>query len=480
MATGVARRITSRLQRQVVRTIRDRQLFALGAHLLVAVSGGPDSTALLMMMARLAPSWRLKLTAVHVNYRLRGTESDGDETFVSSLCGRLGIRLVTCHPILKKRRGQSSIQALARDLRYTAMKDVAKTIGADRIVVGHTADDQAETILLWMLRGAGLSGLAGMPYLRDGVIVRPLLSSTRAQLLKFLQDEGLSYRQDSSNRSLHYRRNRIRHELLPLLRQIAPGGIEALLRQAELLRADEECLEEMVVAQWPALVQPEPGGSYRIDRRQFLKTPAGLQRRLIRRLWREFESEGRAPSSRVVEAVRRFASQKSSGQELTFRDVVLRRHRAWVAVSPRLRGEERSAGTMQAAAPVIVTVPSTIRWAGTDAQFHVQVLSGAAAAEHVASRSCRTAVFDADLVVEPLVMRGWRAGDRIAPIGMAGKRKKLQDLFTDAKIPRSTRAKIPVFADAEGVLWVAGVRQDERCSVRQGTARCLVMTMQET
>ncbi|HKT35898.1 MAG TPA: tRNA lysidine(34) synthetase TilS, partial [Nitrospira sp.] len=146
---------------RIVKTIQERRLFDRGHHLLVAVSGGPDSMALVSLLSALAVPWRLKLTVVHFNYGLRGSESDGDEAFVSSYCRAGNIPLVVRRPTLTKQRRASSIQLLARSARYEAMKSLADELQADRIVTGHTANDQAETVLMWMLRGAGLTGLAG-------------------------------------------------------------------------------------------------------------------------------------------------------------------------------------------------------------------------------------------------------------------------------------------------------------------------------
>ncbi len=147
----------------LVRTVRQHQLFVPGQHLLVAVSGGPDSVALLSLLHRLARSWRLELTVVHCNYGLRGAESDGDESFVRACCRERHLSLVIHRPTLVKRRERSSLQAAARDARYDFMRRLAHEVGADGIAVGHTAIDQAETVLMWMLRGAGMTGLAGMP-----------------------------------------------------------------------------------------------------------------------------------------------------------------------------------------------------------------------------------------------------------------------------------------------------------------------------
>jgi tRNA(Ile)-lysidine synthase len=377
-----------------------------------------------------------------------------------------------------KRRKQSSVQAMARDARYAAMKEVAREVGADRIVVGHTADDQAETILMWMLRGAGLSGLAGMPFVREGMIVRPLLSSTREQVIDFLEQEGLSYRQDSSNGTSRYHRNRIRKELMPVIKQLAPAALRALQRQAELLRADDAYLEQVVQERWSSLVVPDSNGGHRLDRRKFAALPVALQRRLIRRLFRIDEPEERAASAHVVETSRRFFLSGRPEGRLLLRQIVVRRDGGWLKISRNSLGmrEPREAG-VEPRAEMPLAIPSTVRWAGTGQHIHVQIMSRKQAEPRLLSRSTQQAVVDADRITAPLVLRTWRAGDRIAPCGMGGKRKKLQDLFTDLQLPKSERGKIPVLAAPEGILWVAGVRQDERFVVREGTVRCLVATM---
>src|SRR5262249_41180514 len=174
---------------------------------------------LLSLLHCLADPWRLTLTVVHCNYGLRGAESDGDELFVSTFCQERGLSLVIHRPKLAKRRQNSSLQAAARGSRYDFMKQLGHEAGADCIAVGHTANDQAETMLMWMLRGAGTAGLAGMPYVREDRIIRPLLASTREEVLAYLEQEGLAHRLDSSNEKPLYHRNRIRRELLPVITQ---------------------------------------------------------------------------------------------------------------------------------------------------------------------------------------------------------------------------------------------------------------------
>lgn len=465
---------------RIVRTIRDRHLFDPGQHLLVAVSGGPDSIALLSLLAALAPSWRLKLTVVHFNYRLRSSESDGDEAFVSSFCSDRNLPLIVRRPILSKQRRVSSLQMLARWARYEAMKSLAHEIHANRIVTGHTANDQAETMLMWMLRGAGLTGLAGMPFVRDKIIVRPLLRTTREEVLDYLKSEGLSYRQDSSNQTGLYRRNRVRRDLLPVMEDITPGIVRLLERQADVLRADDAYLEQVVGGLYRELVSLDETGIQRFDRQAVAALPDALKRRLVRHILRFTDSEQRAPSLRVVESVLRLVSGKSKGRRLSLRGVDVIRDQERVVVKKRHEQEEASSrlSTTAVARPVPVPVPSTVYWPGTGQEIHVQEMTRQATAPFLKRRTRECAIFDMARFSTPLVLRPWRAGDRIYPRGMGGKSKKLQDLFTDLKMSREERTRIPLLASPEGILWVVGRREDERFVARKSTSRCLVATVQ--
>lgn len=472
MTTETARRRPTLLDR-VVRTIRDRQLFGPRQHLLLAVSGGPDSVALLSLMASLAPSWRLTLTVVHFNYRLRGSESDGDEAFVSSFCQSRNIPLIVRRPVLSKQRRVSSLQMLARWARYEAMKSLAHEIHADRILTGHTANDQAETILLWMLRGAGLTGLAGMPLMREKLIVRPLLKTTREEILEYLTQEGLSYRQDSSNLTALYRRNRVRHVLLPVMEDITPGIVRLLERQADVLRADDDYLRQVVDGLYDSLITVDAKGNQRFERRAVAALPDALKRRLVRHILTGTDSEQRAPNLCAVESVLRFVSGRSKGTRLSLRgaDVIRDRERVHVV---RRNGQEAADSSAPVTRTVRVSIPSIVYWPGTAQQIHVQEMTRLEAESLLKHRTRNCAVFDMARFSTPLLLRPWKAGDRLQPRGMGGKSKKLQDLFTDSKLSREERSRVPLLAAPEGILWVVGRREDERFVARKGTSRCLV------
>lgn len=464
------------LLHRIVKTVRARGLFEPGQHVLVAISGGPDSVALLVLLHRLVSRWRVRLTAVHFNYGLRGRESDEDQTFVMSLCDSLRVPLHCVSLDVQTRPKGVSLQAQARELRYRAMAELAEGLGIDRIAVGHTADDQAETILLWMLRGAGLAGLAGMPAGRDGKIIRPLYEVRRRELLAFLDATRQSYRQDSSNAKLVYTRNRIRHEVVPVLSQIAPTAIDALCRLGDLCREDEQYLAAQVAHVSAALVQPRSGGGYFIHRQRLQAEAPAIQRRLVREVFRRMHPLRRVPSVATVEAVRRLLSSKVACCEgHGIGGVRIRVTRNALCLQPAGVASEQTG--FRVVCPVqSVQVPSVIEWAGTGQQIRVQEVSPAEARQFVVSRGW-TMIVDADRLSQPLRLRPWRAGDRFVPSGMKGRSKKLQDYFVDLKIPSSERGRIPILEAAEGIVGVIGYRPDERFQVHDSTRRCLIISV---
>src|SRR5712692_378336 len=463
----------------LVRTVREHQLFIPGQHLLVAVSGGPDSVALLSLLHHLASSWRLRLTAVHCNYGLRGVESDGDESFIKTFCRERQLSLVIHRPKLVKRRQRSSLQAAARDARYDFMKQLAHEVGADCIAVGHTANDQAETVLMWLLRGAGMAGLAGMPYAREDRIIRPLLAATREQVVAYLDHEGLTYRRDSSNEKPLYHRNRIRKELLPVITELTPAAVRVLQRQADLLREDEQYLEQITNELVRTRVSHESRGVQRVGRQALIELPVALQRRLVRSILRTYEEVGRASSLRVVESVRRVFLKGRSAARLSLKQVLVTLDQGSVRFSrSAVVGPGHKTGSGQRKREVLpLSVPSTVYWARTNQQIQVQLMTRRAAEEMVRAPSQGLVLFDADRFSEPLSVRAWQAGDRFSPHGMKGKRKKLQDFFIDRKVPRHERGNVPLLVAPEGILWVVGMRQDERFVVCGRTTRCLVVSV---
>lgn len=464
--------IRHKLERHVAASARGRKLFTAGDHLLAAVSGGPDSVALLSVLTSLAPSKRLVVSALHVNYGLRGKESEEDARFVSRLCAELGVPLI-CERIdlsSPSNRGTGlSLQARARDARYAALQRAAAELGASKIALGHTADDQAETLLMWMLRGSGAAGMAGIRPVRDTVYVRPLLDSRRADVLAYLKAKGLAFRTDSSNAKPVYLRNRIRHELLPLLKQFNPAVVEALTRQADILR-DEDAYFDQWVSDWVGRhAMASDDRSLAIPRAALLELPIALQRRVIRRVMQQVAGGPHGPAFGSAEAVLEKIVRGRSGSVLSLRGTRAVREYQDIRFFPSRYVSRHHDGCASArAVPVRAEIPSTVPWPPTGQAISLR-LSGVEDDTTPAGR--QAARFDADRFTHRLEVRPWQAGDVFCPQGMAGRRKKLQDYFSDIKLPRTRRAEVPLLVAPEGILWVAGYRADHRFRVTPSTRR---------
>ncbi len=457
---------------------RGRHLIRPGDQILVALSGGPDSVALLALLAELASTWALELAACHVHHGLRGREADEDADFVATLCRTLEIPIRIEHlarAASPRTRARQSLQEWAREARYAALRRVADDLGMVKIALGHTADDQAETVLLWMLRGAGLTGLAGIPPTREGRIIRPLLGFRRRDLIRYVKEKGLTYRTDSSNAKSVYLRNRIRQEVLPVLKAINPAIVETLCRQAELLRADERWMSEQAADCLARLIE-EGHGRISLRREDFRRLPLALQRRAVRGLLRQLSPSGRWPTFRTVSAVHRLVTRARSGSTVTLSRLRVVREYDTIAFERRDPQDERrredAARSVVGPGGLHLAVPATVTWPLTGQTIRVRW--GRRMPAGGKGRSPRTAAFDADRFTPDLRLRSWSPGDVFQPAGMKGHRKKLQDYFSDLKVPRAERHQIPLLVAPEGILWILGYRQDERFCATAGTRRVLI------
>ncbi len=462
------------LERSVAASVRALRLFASGDHLLVAISGGPDSVALLAVLASLVPPWRLRLSALHVNYGLRGEESEEDERFVSRLCADLGVPLVCERIDLHQADGLPkglSLQVRAREARYAALRRVAATFGADKITLGHTADDQAETLLMWMLRGSGAAGLAGIRPVREGVYVRPLLGVSRADVLAYLKAKGLAFRTDSSNAKPLYLRNRVRRDLLPLLKEFNPAVVDALTRQASIFRDEDHCLEQWTVEWIGRHAQRGAGRAMTVPRTDLLALPVAMQRRVVREVVKRVTGSGHGPTFGAAESVLEKVVRGRSGSSLALRGAKVTREYDAIICCPA-RGTQASAGRTvapaQDSAIEIRHIPSAVVWPATGQTIRLRMM---AAGTGGVPRGRHVAQFDAERFAHRLVLRAWKPGDVFHPQGMGGRRKKVQDYFCDIKLPRSRRTAVPLLVAPEGILWIAGYRADHRFCVTPSTKR---------
>jgi tRNA(Ile)-lysidine synthase len=460
----------------VRRTLRRYGLLPAGRRVVVALSGGADSVALLHLLRELAGDEGFQVAGVaHLNHLLRGADADADEHFCRALAATLDLPIdvertdiAALAPTL-----QSSIEHAAHVARYEFYERAATKLHATDVAVAHTKDDQAETFLLRLLRGAGPRGLGGM-HPRAGIVVRPLVETSRAAVREFVAERRLEFREDASNDDLAIPRNRIRHELLPLLeRSYAPGIVDALDRAAAIAREDAEYLDGAAGDAAARLVSRTPAG-VELDADALLREPPAMARRVIRLAQRAVAGEHFVGFD-AVEAVLGFAVSKSTGQlDLPGHRVNRRGNRLVLTTS---RGREKPLPAPDFSYPLDIPGRVKVPEAACTISADTNTVPLGRVAKDVWRLSGRgdEAVLEAGRVAGPLLVRNRRPGDRFRPLGLDG-RKKLQDLFVDAKTDRAEREITPVIVDRTGqIVWVAGHGLAEAFRVTETTRDVVIL-----
>jgi tRNA(Ile)-lysidine synthase len=461
----------------VRQTIVNDGLIRAGDRVVVAVSGGPDSVALLHMLSALSGPVGFSLSAAHVDHRFRGEESAREADAVRRLARQWGIECDTAAldvPAYMKRSGLGPQEA-AREVRYDFLIRTACARGANRIAFGHHADDQAETLLMRLVRGAGPGGLSGMPPFRElagGLaLVRPLLRIYKKELVAYCEEHGIPYVVDSSNLEPKYFRNRIRLELIPQLERYNPRVVPSLVRLSELLAEEDRYLDEQAERALSASVcRTEEGCSFR--RADFAAQPVALQRRWIKLILSYLSTKGDLSDFQVIEAARTAALSSApahlsldlGGGVTLVRDYeqvrILRRPPA--AAAPFEYVLQRGGGRME----LPEAGGASLEWREAAAEE--------APTRNLVSEDGNEAWFDADGLAWPLRVRSRRPGDRLLLAGTG--HKKVKDLLIDLKIPRADRDRLPLVVDAEGrVLWIPGVRRSGTAWIGKDTRRILHM-----
>lgn len=409
-----------------------RSLIPPRARVVAAVSGGADSTALLLTLLGLVPEFGWAIFAAHYNHRMR-PGADDDEAFVAALCQELGVPLTSAR---SDSLGPQSSEESARDERLAFLRAAADSCGAHLIATGHTADDLAETVLLNVIRGTGLDGLAGIRW-AGGRFVRPLLGRTAREVRAFMEERGQPWRTDESNASTAYARNRLRHQIIPLLEQEFNADVRgALARLAATAGEDAAYLNEQARAKLPHLLISRDSASARFDCAALSDAPVSIARRAVRAVLVELLGSPRDLSFSMVERVLDAAGRPTPAFDAGLGISVMSGASALTLSLPVARRE-----------PYDLDLPpgvTDVRQAGVC--FHVGEADNQPAAH--------------TLRMQPmpgrLHVRSWRPGDRMRPKGLGGS-KKLQDIFTDAKVPARERRRCPVVCVDEEIIWLPGL-----------------------
>ena len=437
---------------------QENALFSAPCHLLVGVSGGADSVALLHLLA----NWRqpgLSLTAVHIHHGLRAETADRDMTFVESLCRRLGVAFVGQYADVMQVAAANAIglEEAGRRERYRIFEELRQNIGADYVLTAHTASDQAETVLMHLLRGCGTDGLTGIPA-RRGSILRPLLTCTRAEVESYCAEQELEYVTDETNADLRYTRNRMRHQLLPSLRKENPAVDEALCRLAQHTGEDSRYLWSLAMEALNEAVHPE--GGYRCG--AFVNEPIPIRRRMIRGILNRLELP-QVSESHVL-AIERLLAQ-GTGETVLPLGMVLR------AEAGRLFPV--SSQTVYSTQPLLVDqLPFSGDFAEKSFALSVKDTEKFADWKNVHKMFFKSSV-DYDRIQGGLCVRSRLSGDTLHPAGR-GVGKTLKKLINEWEIPPSQRDGLPLLCDEQGVVLIPGYTCDERVRVTADTKHFLV------
>lgn len=453
------------LERLVIATIKKHGMLKPGNHVLVAVSGGADSVALLHCLYRLSPGMQWKLAVAHFNHGIRGADADRDEEFVAGLAAQLGLPFVCERARLAgaAAAGRPNLEQAARTARYAYLRRAARSLGADKIAVGHSLDDQAETVLSRLLRGSGVEGLSGIRPVLDGIIVRPLIECRRSQILAYLRRRRLSFREDTSNRDLGFERNRIRHGLIPYLeRNFQRRVARVLARQAELARETAEYLAAEAGKAYERLHRNAERGVL-LPAAGVLELPPIIRKLVVRCALREIRGSLRGVSMSHVRDVLALCRPGESGACVClpgnvlaireFDDLTIME--APAASAPSYRYELPLPGRCE--------VPEV-------GMLFTAEFDDAAEQNLAADR----AALRSDVLPASLVIRPWLPGDRYGGPG----HRKLKKVFSQERIPLRQRGRLPVVAAGEAVVWVPGLRPAKSFIARPGTGRCVLLQVQ--
>lgn len=450
------------LAERVAEYIRRYCMFEPGQRAGVAVSGGADSVCLLHVLAELAPRWALHLCVLHLNHKLRGAESDGDARFVQNLARSFGLDVHTSDACLEN---EGNLEQAARNARREFFLACMSEHGLDRVALGHTRSDQAETVLFRFLRGSGTAGLAGIRPVTTQGFVRPLLATERFDVEQYLRDRNIAWRNDSSNSATAFARNRIRHEVLPFLtRNWNPALTTTLAHMADWALEEEQY--------WS--VEIERLARAHLERRgpaMYLKggpltgLPVATARRLLRRAVETIKGDLRGIEFEHISQIQTLASATEGHSRLQIPGVDVFRSFDWLRFAPPGldRLENRNFRFP-------LSVPGAIAVPGQAAEFNLELIDTEEAIN--SGYNDEVSRLDWERISGPLELRNWRPGDQYKAIGHSGE-EKIKLLFQEARIPLWERRHWPVITGGGSIIWARRFGPAADCAASAGCRRVL-------
>jgi len=452
------------LLEKVIATIQKYHLLTKGERVIVGFSGGVDSLCLLRILAGLT-EYRLELWALYINHSLRPAENLLEERLLEEMGERFKVntkKIIIDIPERLRQKPQS-LQLLAREERYRIFDTFRREIGATKVALAHHRDDQAETVFYRIIRGTGLDGLAGIPVIRDGIFIRPLLYTTRAEIKTYVTEQQLTWVEDSSNQKLIYRRNRLRRQLIPEIeKDFNPRFKAALERLAALAAEQRDFMENLAQEQLQVLLVIEPVRAG-LRLKQFLELHSYLQYYLLIKFLDRIETAYRVESAKLKRLVLKINNENDQFKPVYIYKKILVYYENGIIFfekDPLTVGTEPGIFFQTA---YQVNIPGITQVMGLELKL---IAERSVIPETWGRVGRQEAYFDPEELRLPVKIRFWRQGDSFRPLGVDGT-QKLQDFFINNKIPRRQRSKIPLLVDAgERIAWVIGYRLSEEFKVR--------------
>lgn len=456
---------------KVLSTINKYELIKKGDKIVVGLSGGPDSVCLLHILSRMKDEWDLEIYAAHLNHQIRGIEAQKDAFYISKLCEEMGITFFIKSinvPEYCEKNGVS-IEEGARQLRYEMFSEIKDKTKANKVAIGHNLNDQAETILMRIMRGTGLQGLKGIDYIRDGVIIRPILDIERKDIEEYCKHYKLNPRIDQSNLESIYTRNKIRLDLIPYMKDnFNSNVIESIVRMGNSLRSDNDYLENEALIKFKDISKIN-SDSVELKINSYTNLHSAIKVRVLRNAIKQILGDTNFIDQRHIDDIIELEDESKIDKVINLpRGIfVYRKKDSIIITNKEIVIEELE---------FCYNIPSNgfIKIREIGVVIETQVMSIDKYKRSKSDKSCKW--FDFNKIEGGIVARNRRTGDKIK---LSGGSKKIKDLFIDIKIPKEDRSKVPIIADSQGILSVGNIRNSENYKIDSQTKEVLKVSFKK-
>lgn len=444
-----------------------------GDKVLVALSGGSDSVALLALLRELSDELEIELFAAHLNHLARGEDSYRDAEFVKELCGNWNIKSYLAEKDVKKEQEKfkRSFQETARILRYQFLKDVLKEVEGDKIALGHTVDDQTETVLINFTRGAGLNGISGIPPVREGII-RPLIECRKKELLNYLEESSTEFCDDSTNASKIYLRNRVRADFIPYLEEnYNPNIVNRLSEMSQLIRDDMDILDSLTQEYFDKLSFDKGiGGGVSLGLSQLNLIKPGLKRRVLLAAIKFIKGDLRSIESSHINRLDAFSRKNILGKTLQIPCLI----EAFISEDSLILRKKREGNKIELVSTFrSIDVPGKTIINDLGIELNCRLVDRTSFDFN--NKNEKEEFFDFEETGDKISCRLFEPGDRFVPLGMKGV-KKVKSFFIDEKVPKNERNRIPILTNGKNdIIWIYGHRIGHNFRVREETRQIIAI-----